>query len=143
MRGFTLVELVVTMGILAVLLGVAALGMRGLDNPLDDAAQQVSAVLKQSRLRAMANTNAYRVSPASATQLHVEYANRCSAGTWTDEPAFDETLPKGIAFKSTAWSVCFNSRGLASNTVSVDVVRQKDSKELRVEVMLGGAVVQP
>ncbi len=143
MRGFTLIELLVAMGILAILLGIAAVSMRGLDNPLNDAVQQVSGSLKQSRLKAMSNTNAYRVKPASSTQLSVEYANNCAASTWTHATAFERSLPEGIIFNSTAWSVCFNSRGLADSAINVVLVRQKDNKQRSIQVLLGGAVVQP
>lgn len=143
MRGFTLIEMMATLGIVAIVLGIAVSSMGALDNPLNDTVQQVSAALNQSRLKAMANTDAYRVMPSSTMQLDVAYANNCAATTWTDVPAFARTLPDGIVFKSTAWSVCFDSRGLASNTAAIDLERQKDNKTLQIQVLLGGSVVQP
>jgi len=143
MRGFTLVELMVTMAIFALLLAIMAPNLKLLGDPLGDATQQVEGALKQTRLKAMSNTMAVRVLPQSATRLKVESATNCAATTWTAEPAFERTLPKGIIFKTTAWSVCFDGRGIADNNAKIDLHRQSDGLERHIEVLLGGAVVGP
>lgn len=152
MRGFTLIELLVVMSILAILLAIMGPNLRALNDPLDDAAQQVAAVIKQSRMKAMSNTMAVKVYPASTTALKVESATSCAATTWSAETAFDKTLPGGIVFTATNWRVCFDGRGLATSStpvtsidtsVKVDLLRQKDGMQRHIEVLLGGGVVGP
>jgi len=151
-RGFTLIEMLVVIAILAVLIGIAALNFRPLGAPLQNGAAQLESFLKQARLRAIATTRAYRVVPvpSSVTTLKLQYANNCNSGnTWTDDnPVRTLQLPDNVTLNGTAWtSVCFNSRGAAYNnsgnpaSVTIALIDNKNQQR-SVQVLLGGGVRQ-
>jgi hypothetical protein len=96
-------------------------------------------LLRGARARAVASTSALRVRPETNGSLVGEQAASCSATTWTGEPALDLELPDRVTLTDTSWSVCFNSRGIASSGL-VLTVDHPDYQPRRVEVMLGGAV---
>jgi hypothetical protein len=83
------------------------------------AGRLVESALKQARAKAMITTSAHRVRPVSNGVLDVEHAESCSAGSWTAEPELRIELPEGVRFADTTWSVCFNSRGIASQALAV------------------------
>jgi hypothetical protein len=51
----------------------------------------------------------------------------------------DLELPTGATVTPTDWSVCFNSRGTASDNV-VLVLDHPDHKAQALEILMGGAV---
>jgi hypothetical protein len=58
---------------------------------------------------------------------------------WTLDPRMDLELPAGVTVSPTDWSVCFNSRGTASNNV-VLVLDHPDHPSRSLEILMGGAV---
>jgi prepilin-type N-terminal cleavage/methylation domain-containing protein len=136
--GFTLFELVFTIGLISVLLGVAVVNLRGLNGAADSGAAEVVGFLKQVRARAMASTSAYKVAPSSSGQLVVTYGNVCSAATTTDG-ALILKLPTGATFNSTSWNVCFNSRGFPDQSPSI-ALQDTNGVNKTVQIYLGGAI---
>jgi hypothetical protein len=51
----------------------------------------------------------------------------------------DLELPAGVTLSSTDWSVCFNSRGTASDNVTL-VLQHPDHASQTLEILLGGAL---
>lgn len=133
------------LGIIGVLALVGALNLRWFDDPLHDAATNLSGLLKQSRVKAMATTSAYRVvaSPSGSLHLVAESALSCGAGStaWRPDDGLTLDLPTGIALSVSEGSAptCFDPRGAASEDVVYRLVDTK-GRALEVEVMLGGAV---
>ena len=138
-RGFTLFELLIVLAVLGTLIGMAALNLRALDSPLQNGTSQLLGFLKQVRAKAIATTLVYKVEPSSTTQLITKYAESCSALTMTTDADLTLDLPKGVSLTSTTWSVCFNTRGLADNNITVTLMDSK-GKTKTVEVFLGGGV---
>lgn len=143
-QGFTLVEIIVVLAIFAILAGIAALNLRGLQDPLQEAATNVAGLMKQSRAKAMATTSAYRVkvSTTNTRDLVTESAIRCSDTTgWTADTALSTELPKGISMSVSQGSLptCFDPRGLGSQDLILTFTDSK-GRSMKVEVMLGGAV---
>jgi hypothetical protein len=85
----------------------------------------------------MATTSAHRVSPSDASNLAVEYANTCSDTTWTTDGNMELKLPDGVTMSDTSWSVCFSSRGISLNNVTVTLGHTKYGTR-DIEVLLGG-----
>jgi hypothetical protein len=87
----------------------------------------------------MATTTVHRIRPFTEGQLVVEYAPSCLSAAWTLDPRMDLELPAGVTLTPTDWSVCFTTRGTATNNVVVTLEHPKfESKQL--EVLMGGAV---
>lgn len=136
--GFTLFELVFTIGLISVLLGVAVVNLRGLNSAADSGAAEVVGFLKQVRARAMASTSAYKVTPSGSGQLVVTFGNICSAAT-TSDPSLRLKLPTGATFLSTSWNVCFNSRGFPDQSPTINL-QDTNGVNKSIQVYLGGAV---
>ena len=138
-QGFTLVELLITLGIFGIVMGIAAMNLRPLSGDLQAAGSEVVGTFKQTRARAMVTTSAYRIVPTSADTLDVQRATRCSSSNWTDDTRLGRTLREGVTLALTDWQVCFSPRGLTNNGPTFDL-KDKDGKILTVQVFLGGMV---
>jgi len=142
--GFSLLELIVALTIFAVVVSIAALGLRNLEDPLGNATHQLEGILKQARAKAMATTSAYRVRPAGTTSggnqlLAVERSLRCGSSSWQADGSFASLeLPKQVSLPLTSWSVCFSSRGAADNNLVVTL--EHDGQNRQVEIYLAGGV---
>jgi prepilin-type N-terminal cleavage/methylation domain-containing protein len=146
-KGLTLVEILVTLGVIAVALSIAALNLRPLGNDLQNATTEVASNLKQLRAKAMATTSAYRLVYRSATTLEAQWAKTCSATSWTTDARLKVELREGVRFTTPSQSttsgtslVCFNSRGQSTQSLSLTLQDEK-SRSRQVQVFLGGGVV--
>lgn len=82
--GFTLIEVLVTIAIIGILVAATAPLVTGFNKPLQNATNQISGILKQARMRAIATTTAYRITPRSDNQgLIVEAATSRGCGSTT------------------------------------------------------------
>lgn len=141
--GSTLVELLAVVAIVGISVVAAALYLKPFEAPVESGATQVAALLRLARSRAMATTSAYRVYPSTADQIRADFAPSCGAATWTNDAELGIDLPRDVTTTSTAWAVCFNSRGVSTNNVTVSIAHADYGTE-QIEVLLGGAVrVQP
>ena len=139
MAGATLPELLVVVAIIGMVAGAATLYLKPMAAPVHSAAVLVEGLVKQTRAKSMSTTSSYRVRPFTANQLVVEYAANCSEVAWTLDPRMDLSLPTGVTVSNTGWSVCFNSRGTASDNV-VLVLDHPDHGSQSLEILMGGAV---
>jgi hypothetical protein len=137
--GLTFAEVLVMMAILGLVAGAATLYLKPLEAPVVSSAHLVEALVKQTRAKSMSTTSSYRLRPFTENQLVVEYAPACSAEAWTLDSRMDLDLPGGVTMSETAWSVCFNSRGTASNNVKL-VLEHPDYNSRELEILMGGAV---
>ena len=135
--GMTLVELIVVLTLAGILLSIGASYMKPTASRGILAGRLVEGAFKQARAKAMVTTGAQRVRPTTDSALEVESAASCAAGSWTAEPDLRIELPDGVRFADTEWSVCFNSRGIASDALTI---RLSDALfgERDLEVLLGG-----
>jgi prepilin-type N-terminal cleavage/methylation domain-containing protein len=138
-RGITMVELLIVLAILGVGLGMAGLYLKPVEAPLRTGAELVDALMRHTRARSMANTMAHRIRPTTNRRLEVEYASSCAAMTWTPVNRMSIDLPRDVTMSSTMWSVCFTSRGLASDNFTIELSHPGSGSQ-ELEVMLGGAV---
>jgi len=135
--GISLVELLAVLAIIGLGIGAASLYLKPMEAPLDAAADMVEGTLRAARLKAMATTSGYRVSPNGGGSLTVEQAPSCSAASWSADPGLALTLPDGVGMTALDWSVCFSSRGVANSNVTIRLTHSEyGSRE--VEVLLGG-----
>ena len=135
--GFTMIELLVILAVLGIAIASASLFLKPAAAPLQSATVLTEGYLRQIRARAMSTTSAYRLAPIDETRLGAAYAETCGATTWTDDPDYELELPEEVELSATTWSLCFNSRGLASSNLTITL--QQDQFGTRdIEVLLGG-----
>ena len=139
--GFTMIELIVTLTIMGVLALIAIPAWRSLSSSSSDSATALVSHFKVVRAKALANTMAYKIYPSSTTQINVDSAANCSASTWTNDASLRFTLSDGSALSSTAWSFCYDSRGLSSNSLTFNITATS-KPTITIEAVLGGAVRQ-
>ena len=139
-QGFTLVELLIVLGIFGIVMGIAAMNLRPLSGDLQAAANEVAGTFKQARARAMATTSAHRVAPnAAGDSLIVEVAQDCTSTNWTTNDRLTRNLREQVTLERTDWLVCFNSRGLAESGPTFDL-SSREGKTINIRVFLGGTV---
>jgi len=136
-EGATFVELLVVLTLLGLVAGATAIYLKPMETSTRDGALQVEGFFKEARFKAMATTSAYRVRPETSSRLIAETAASCSSATWTADSSVSSDLPRDVTLGDTAWSLCFNSRGIASQNVTL-TVQQAGRPTRIVEVLLGG-----
>lgn len=139
MRGYSLLELLATLGLVTVMLGIGITQINKMNITAENGASELSSFLKQARAKAISSTLAYQISPAGSSRVITEYANNCESGTWTADPALSLNLPNGVSLLSTSWTLCINARGLPTTNETISL-RDLDSQVKNVELLLGGAI---
>lgn len=140
-QGFTLLELVAALGLLAVLSYVAVNKLKELDNPLKNSAAELEGFIKQVRARAISTTSAYTIQAVSSQFIRTTYADSCVDTTQTTDWSLTLRLPNGAKLSDTSWSICFAPRGLPDSNVVIDL-EDTGGETRSLEVYLGGAVKQ-
>jgi Tfp pilus assembly protein FimT len=135
--GFTIVETVVSLGILAVVMGIAVANIKKFDDPLSDASNELVGFFKQARAKAVSNTSAYTVYPISATKLGTKFAAKCTDTTTTTDSVLTLTFPTGAHLNATNWTLCYSARGMPDGNLTVDL-RDANNTLKTVQVYLGG-----
>ena len=138
-RGSSIVEMLVVLGLIGSMLGIAIMNMKELEDPLQTGASQLAAFIKQVRAEAISSTLAYTIKPASTSKIITVYAAKCSDTDTTSDTKVALELPNGAHLASTTWDLCFNSRGLPDGNIDIEM-HDIGSQSKTVEVMLGGAV---
>ena len=138
-RGFSITEMVVAMGLASSLMGVAAMNMKKLEDPLQSGSAHLSSFIKEVRAEAISSTLAYTIKPVSSTKIITTYANKCSDTTQTTDPRVILNLPSGANLSNTSWDLCFTARGFPDGNIDVSL-QDIGHQTKTVEVMLGGAV---
>ena len=134
--GLTLLEVLVVVAILGLALGIASVNLRPLGTPLQAGTALLEGYFRQARVRAIASTSACRAVPEGLTRVVTQCATSCSDTGWTTESTLQLTLPEHVAFETANWSVCFSSRGIATQNVTIALEHGNGSA--KVEVLLGG-----
>lgn len=135
--GFTLLDVVVSIGLIAVLSTLAVTQLKELDNPVKNASSGIIGYFKQVRARAISTTSAYSVSATSSGRIEAVYGKSCET-TVTPDPKLILDLPTGAAISDISWSICFNGRGLPDSNIQITVSGESETRTL--EVFLGGGV---
>lgn len=142
-RGTSLPELLVTVALIGIATLITAIALTRVSPPLDRATEMTLAHFQQVRSLALANTQAYRITPTDSRTLTVESATTCGAATWTALPDLTIEIPPEVSFASTAWQACFTSKGIASGVVTFPLSEDLGSGHYRSEslqLLLGGSV---
>jgi type II secretory pathway pseudopilin PulG len=137
-RGTTLLELLGVLAILGIAVGAIVVRMQSSGNPLDISTSLLEGELREARFNAIATMSAYRVSPATPTRLQAEKGLNCSATTWTVDSSMNSALSTGVTMSPSSWSVCYSSRGVATDNVVVTLSHSQFGSR-RIEVLVGGA----
>ncbi len=106
-QGFTLIEMVVIVGIIGIIAGFAVPSFLTWQKPLRDGASQFKSHLSLIRSKAISSRQAYRISPMSVNRADykdsiprnfvVDYAANCAVTTgWKRASQFDLDLPEKV-----------------------------------------------
>ena len=135
-RGFTIIELMVTLGIISILAGTAIYNLRQMNSPIKNASFAVEQFIRLGRANAISGTQMIKVQPSSTTQI-VTYSGSSCTGTMTQVTSQTLTMPSGSSMQETNWSVCFNQRGMADMSTSFHIVDNEGNNRI-VRIALGG-----
>ena len=138
-----MVELLVVFALTSIMLGIAVSNLKELNSSSRDAASEIVGFLKEVRAKAIATTRAYTITASGTETLVARYASVCSDASPTLDTTLRLDLPAGTNLTNTAWTLCYNSRGLADDAITIPVQDAQALSET-VEVVLGGAArIQP
>lgn len=143
-RGFTVIELIIVLSVIGIMMSIATLRFRGLQNELENAARETSGFVRQARAEAMSTTSAYRVRSVSASQLGAEFAASCNADDddWQVDRSLTTRLEGRVSYEGLepdSVLVCFDSRGVGNRDPAIRL-RERNGNASDVEVFVGGAV---
>lgn len=137
--GVTLVEALVVLAVLGIATVIGAISFDALEAPVKRGRDLVAGAFEQARASAMATTTAHRVRAVTDRLLVVEDAPTCSSGSWTVDHRRDVRLPDLVTLGESPFSVCFDSRGVASTNLVVSLNHPRYATR-SLEVLMGGAV---
>jgi prepilin-type N-terminal cleavage/methylation domain-containing protein len=140
--GMSLLELLVVLTILGLLVGIAPLFLKPLEQPLRTGGQLLEGQIRATRARAAATMTVHRVRPTAPGALTVETSTSCSSGTWTPEPDLALGLPRDVTLTDTTWTLCFGTRGTTATGQTI-VLSHPEQGTLALEVLVGGLVRWP
>lgn len=135
--GMSLVELIATVAILGIALGMAALYFRPMGTALGNGVSLTESFLREARASALATTSAFRVRPSGPLALSAETAASCEESTWAPVADMSVELPRDVVLSDTSWTVCFSARGISDGNVVVGLWHP-ESGVRRIEVLRGG-----
>lgn len=135
--GMSVPELLAVLALCGILFGIASLGLLRMEPPLDTGTLLVAAALRQARVKAMAETAAYQVTPLDGSHLVAARADLCTDTIWTLEPRMEVALPEGVTLTDTTWAVCFSNRGHADSNATL-TLQYPATGSRQVEVLIGG-----
>ena len=139
--GFSLFEVLITLSIFAILLGIGFLNFRPLYSPIDDATNRLESFLKLARAKAMATTSAYRIK-IEDNQVSAKRAKHCGDpdNAWAKDSKLTLALPDNVTVTTPSNKVlCFTSRGYAQTSVTY-TIKDNKGKTRNLQVLIGGAV---
>lgn len=162
--GMSLIEIMVVIALTALLAALAAPAVTFGNDPLRDSSNRIAAGVKWARARAMAETSAVRIRPRNRTQFFMERARSCSEadddnwtrigdrvrkdGRWVYEDLSLDSPARMIRADVDGnrladprdWTLCFNSRGIADQTVEL-TFRDNDTRQRRTMTIFRGGTV--
>lgn len=131
-RGFTLVEMVVTFAVAAILMGIAVPHLPNRNYGLWNAHSQVIADLRQARADSIVKGDHFMVSIDEADRYSVwRLRDPDGDGLWSPdaEPLKERELPDGVTFtQGVGGTFEFNTRGLMVIPEAADSLRLQDAK---------------
>ena len=110
--GFTLLELLIVIGMIGVLSAIGFASMGGLRNSLalDEAAANLSQQIHRARAQSMSTSTVWRVRITDSDTFVLEQQ---TASTWTNRNTID--LPGSMSFSNTAQdTISFDTRGIGT-----------------------------
>ena len=138
-RGYTLVELLVTMTVGSILMGITAANLRAYSRGSKNAVAMIQGFVKQARAKAISRTAAYKIyADPGGKKIRTSFANSCSSATFVTDASLVLDMPEETSLVSPSWSVCFNSRGIADSNITISF-KTRDAGTKQLEVLLGGA----
>jgi len=140
-RGFTLLELLVTVALFSVVLGVAGPRFRKGSYALWTGQQQVLGDLRLTRSDSLTKGDHFRFD-ITAAGTYIESRMRLVGATWTVivPPLRNRTLPSGVTFANNVGSRFeFDTRGLMLNPGSATTITLSDANTGKTK----GIVVWP
>jgi prepilin-type N-terminal cleavage/methylation domain-containing protein len=138
-NAFTLIELVVTLSLISIFIGLAVANLPQMINPAQTGAVELSSFLKKARARAVSTTSAVFVTAADTGLVEGRSARNCDSGPGIEDNKLALILPENVSITDLGWSICFDARGFASVDETIPLEDIYDGEQ-SVEVYLGGAV---
>lgn len=137
-RGVTLLEMLITIGLIFILSAIAVSNLRVTANPLASAGVSTEQFLQLARARAIAGTEVIRVTPSSAAKLQAFRGKTCDESTTAVSDMLLD-LPHEVSVQDTEWAICFNARGRADANV-VFGLTDRTTGTKTVRIALGGGI---
>jgi Tfp pilus assembly protein FimT len=134
-RGATIVDLLVGIGLTAIVLGTAIPNLHALSQPytLDSVTRVVAADFSTARMKAIAQNRRYRI-VFNGDGRWWEVQAETAANVFTTVGA-RRTLPTGASFGTIASTPVFNTRGMLANPYSIAVVAGNRKRTISVNVL--------
>ena len=140
--GFSIVELLATMGIAAILTGFVAANFTALSSDIQNSSNQLAGFLKETRAKAISTTSAYKVEYQGDGTIKTLSAKLCDdlADDFVEDSKLSFEAPSKEVQVQPFSPICISARGLPDSTAMLTVNKRDWSQVNWVEIGLGGAV---
>lgn len=139
--GYSLLELLVVLGLISILTGFATAKLTKQNGDLDNAASQTAGFIRQVRARAISTTKAYLVEKADSNHLVAKQSSSCAddLSVFTVDSYVSLEVHRSVQITSLD-QLCVTPRGLLDEPSTVSLAYKDASHAQSIEIGMAGSM---
>jgi prepilin-type N-terminal cleavage/methylation domain-containing protein len=137
--GFSILELIVTVSLGAILTGLAVVSVTGLNNPARHGAVAIASFLESARSQAISSTGIILVKATNTATIQGYHVQACDDPDPVADSELLMVLPNNYSMTDITWEVCFTARGFAAESTIVPI-SDTHGQDRNIQVYIGGGI---
>jgi prepilin-type N-terminal cleavage/methylation domain-containing protein len=137
--GFSLLEMIVTVSLGAILTGLAVVSVTGLNNPSRHGAVAIASFLESARSQAISSTGIILVRATNTATVQGYHVQACDDTDPVEDNQLLMVLPNNYGITDITWEVCFSARGFAAESTIIPI-SDAHGQDRNIQVYIGGGI---